>query len=287
MNYTFGDASALPGASANGSTGTIAVTGQVYSGLMIRNGNTSTSWGIGANWNDSLNSAVHAAPGLDPKFTASDSATFDGTTSSAGTITLDTASPSLAVINFSNSNASYTIAQGTGGTLTLNGSNSLSAGLLFSGEATVAISGTQTISAPILLSTSASFVPDDSGRLTLAGNIGDNGTSMALVLAATGAQGAGSLILSGTANSFSGGTYVDSGTLYVNNSGAIQDGSSLIIGAGGTFIFDPTASGAAMDAASLHPTVAMVAPVPEPGTLSLLAVAGIVAGAAAWRRRRN
>ena len=191
-------------------------------------------------------------------------------------------SPSLAAINFSNSNASYTIAQGFGGTLTLNGSNSVS------GMATVAISGTQTISAPILLSTSAAFVPDDSGQLILAGNIGENTPGMALVLAASGALQAGSLILSGTDNTYTGGTYVESGTLYVNNTGAIQDGSSLIVGAGGTFIYDPTAGGAAnVPAISVKASDRSLAPVPEPGTLALLSVAGIVAAAAVWRRRRN
>ncbi len=225
--------------------------------------------GAGGNWNDSTNPLVHVAPGGDAKFQASDSATFDGLASSGGTITLDTAAPSLSAINFSNSNAgSYTIAQGTGGTLTLNGSGSVS------GMAAVAVSGTQTISAPILLSTSAAFVPDDSGQLILSGNIGDNGNNMALVLAASGAMQAGSLILSGTDNTYSGGTYVEQGALTVNNTGALLDGSSLIVGAGGTFIYDPTAGAAAnVPAISEKASDRSLAPVPEPGTLGLLMVA--------------
>ena len=127
-------------------TGVVNVTGQVYSGQMVYTGNggLNTSWGTaasnGSNWKDSQAAAVQAAPGLDPNFTATDSATFDATTT-GGTITLDNASPSLAAITFSNSNANYAIAQGLGGTLTLNGSNNSSR------MATVAISGTQTISA--------------------------------------------------------------------------------------------------------------------------------------------
>ncbi len=70
----------------------------------------------------------------------------------------------------------------------------------------------------------------------------------------------------------------------VVNSGAIQDGSSLVIGAGGTFVFDLTATGSAL--ASSSPSLT-VAPVPEPGTLVLLSVAGIVAAAAVWRKRRK
>ncbi len=257
-------------------------TAQVFSGSGRWLGtNGTTSWGGSAsnNWTDANGSGVQAAPGVWGY--SGDTATFNSVT--GGTITLDTAAPSLSAINFSNSNGSYTIAQGSGGnTLTLNGSGSLS------GMAAVAVSGTQTISAPILLSTSAAFVPDDSGQLILAGNVGDNGAGMALVLAATGVQGTGSLILGGTANSYSGGTYVESGTLYATNTGAIQDGSSLIVGAGGMFLYDPTAGGAANEPAiSEKASDRLLAPVPEPGTLALLSVAGIVAAAAAWRRRRS
>ena len=274
VSYTLADDSSLSGASSNLGTASIAVTGQVYSGQMVYSGNgANTSWSTGANWKDSLNSAVHAAPGNDPNFTATDSATFDGGTS-GGTITLDTASPSLAAITFSNSNANYTIAQGLGGTLTLNGSNNNTLINSTSGMATVAISGSQTISAPILLSTSAAFVPDDTGLLNIAGNIGDGGNNMALVVAASGALQAGSLILSGTGNTYTGGTYVESGTLYVNNTGAIDDGSSLIVGAGGTFLYDPTAGGAANEpAVTAKASDRSLAPVPEPGTLGLLLAA--------------
>jgi len=49
----------------------------------------------------------------------------------------------------------------------------------------------------------------------------------------------GTLILSGT-NGYTGGTNAAAGTLVVTTSTAIADGSSLIIGAGGTFVFDPS-----------------------------------------------
>ena len=97
---------------------------------------------------------------------------------------------------------------------------------------------------------------------------------------------AGTLILSGT-DTYTGGTFVNEGTLIVTNPRAIADGTSLTVGAGGTFIFDPTVTGSAMDATSLRTVSPMVAPVPEPGTLVLLSVAGIVAAAAAWRRKRR
>ena len=98
-------------------------------------------------------------------------------------------------------------------------------------------------------------------------------------------SGNGTLILSGPGNSF-GATEVDAGTLILNASGGIAGGSSLTIG-GGAFIFDPMASARPLTSnqASASPAGAAAA-VPEPGTLALLSVAGIVAAAAAWRRRR-
>ena len=93
----------------------------------------------------------------------------------------------------------------------------------------------------------------------------------------------GTLILSGTANSYLGSTLVDAGTLIVAAGGALPNGNSLTVGAGGTFIFDPTASGTTL--AGSRPAGA-VAPVPEPGTMVLLSVAGIVAAAACRKRRK-
>ena len=59
--------------------------------------------------------------------------------------------------------------------------------------------------------------------------------------AALSLSGDGQLILSGTDN-YTGGTTVSGGTLYVTKSSALPDGSSLTVGAGGVFIFDPSAS---------------------------------------------
>ena len=86
-------------------------------------------------------------------------------------------------------------------------------------------------------------------------------------------SGPGEMVLSGT-SSYTGGTNVNDGTLIVTNSGGIADGTSLNVG-------DPSLL-------SLLPAPAVpaaaVLPVPEPGTLALMAVAAI-AGLGFWRRR--
>ncbi|MGA2253352.1 MAG: autotransporter-associated beta strand repeat-containing protein, partial [Thermoguttaceae bacterium] len=55
--------------------------------------------------------------------------------------------------------------------------------------------------------------------------------------------GSGSVTLSGT-NSYTGGTTVSAGTLLINAASALPDGTSLTVGAGATFIFDPSSTGA-------------------------------------------
>lgn len=159
--------------------------------------------------------------------------------------------------------------QGSGTTgLTLTGTDGRSSAAL------TVISGTHTVSAPILLDSNLDV--SSSGSLTLAGNV--SGLGMTLTL-----DGGGELILSGS-NSYDGGTFVENGTLVVNNSSALLDGASLTVGAGGTFIFDPTITGGALDATSVR-MATQINPVPEPGTLALLVCAALAAGFAASRRR--
>jgi autotransporter-associated beta strand protein len=84
-------------------------------------------------------------------------------------------------------------------------------------------------------------------------------------------MGDGTLLLSGTDNTYSGGTTVDSGTLIVGFAGALPDGSSLSIGAGAPPTFDSSPAAAAavapLDAAQ------SIAAVPEPSALVLLVAA--------------
>jgi len=58
--------------------------------------------------------------------------------------------------------------------------------------------------------------------------------------------GSGSVILSGT-DTYTGGTTVVAGTLLINSTNAFPNGGSLTIGAGGTFIFDPSSSASSID----------------------------------------
>ncbi len=173
-----------------------------------------------------------------------DTATFSGS-SSVTPITLDV-SPTLAALSFSGTN--YTL---SGGSLTLTGPARV-----------VVSSGTQTIQSAIVLGNSASFAPQSGTQLNLGGNISEATPGQALSL-----TDAGTLVSSGTANSYTGGTYVDEGTLYVTNSSALPDGTSLTVGAGGVFVFDPSVSGAPSLAVSRGDVVAAV---PEPGTIALL-----------------
>jgi hypothetical protein len=76
---------------------------------------------------------------------------------------------------------------------------------------------------------------------------------------------------------------ITAGVLEVASATALADGSSLAVGQGASSLFAPAIAGVAV-AAPVSGSPALAA-VPEPGTLTLLAVAGLAA--IAWRRRRN
>ena len=117
--------------------------------------------------------------------------------------------------------------------------------------------------------------------MAISGNIGDGGAGLPLSLA-----DAGTLVLSGS-NAYTGGTYVRQGSLIAGNTDSIPDGTPLLVGAGGTFLFDPTAAASSTSEPSASRAAAPAGAVPEPSTLALLAAAWIVAATAAWRRKRS
>ncbi len=181
--------------------------------------------------------------------------------------------------------------------LTLTGSNS------FSGVTTINQGTLQLANSAALANSTVAINADNGlqfspglGRCNLGGLSGGNllalsdmaGGAVGLVVGSNGASttfsgqiggdgsltktGAGNLVLSGS-DSYTGGTNVDAGTLYVTNSSALPDGTNLTVGPGGTFVFDPSVGGAP---AANHDSVAAsrgAVAVPEPGTLVLLAAA--------------
>ena len=86
------------------------------------------------------------------------------------------------------------------------------------------------------------------------------------------------LILSGSSNSYTGGTYIEEGTLEITSAGGLPAGSALSVGADDTLIFGSPLAGGSV--------ASTIVAVPEPSTLALIAT-GIVllAGNRLWRRK--
>jgi len=95
---------------------------------------------------------------------------------------------------------------------------------------------TQAINLPLTLIGGNRTIDTSAGNVTIAGGIDQNGGSFGIIK-----TGPDTLVLSG-ANTYSGGTVVNEGTLIVTAANALPDGTSLTIGSGATLVFDPTAS---------------------------------------------
>ncbi len=159
------------------------------------------SWSNGTDWT------------LNPPGNAGDTASFGITNSAPTLITLD-GDRSLGTMNFSSA-YSYTIAQGSGGSLTLD--NGASAAQIND------YNGNHTISAPVVLNSNTTIAVAQSGNVfTISGNISGAG---GITLAATSALNAGTVVLSGS-NSYRGGTTVTSGTLIIGANGGAAHQSS-------------------------------------------------------------
>ncbi len=217
------------------------------------------SWTSAANW-----TSGHMPAGGTVLFT-------DNTAANSVVVTLD-AAQAAANITFGNLGATggFALEPGDNGSLTLAGSG---------GTATVKIvRGTDAIDTPVTLLANLLVTPSAGSTLDIAGDIDQSGGSRSLAL-----SGSGELILSGD-NTFSGGVDVRTGLLDITSAGSLPNDSSLVIGAGGAFDFNPeVASGPVTSAGT-------VAVVPEPSTLAL-SIAGLLAIAFATaqkaRRRRR
>ena len=174
------------------------------------------------------------------------------TTVTLGFASDDTSLLAAAAVNVGNA---IQVATGPGGASTLG---------------TTLTAGTATFSGAITLGNGLDLTAPAGGTLLLSGAIGGSGG-----LTKTGL---GLLVLS-TSNSFTGGTTVDAGTLELLSSSALPAGTRLIVGKGGTVIFNPAVAGESATNSAVAPAV------PEPGTLVLL-IAAAAALLVMYGRRR-
>ena len=178
-------------------------------------------WGTTSNWQSGI------VPGV-----VGDAALFGGTVGS---------NPATILLDASRSLSNLTFSAATGGSYTLSGSGGYSLQLANGGNsASITVtSGSSSINAPVVLGDNLNVAAATGTSLSISQPISESGGSHALTL-----SGGGTLTLSGTKNTFTGGVVVTAGTLNVTTPTAIPNGSSLTVGAGGTFVFDPSLTGA-------------------------------------------
>ena len=101
-------------------------------------------------------------------------------------------------------------------------------------------------------------------------------------------DGTGTLILSGT-NDYTGGTVVNSGILDITSSYALPNETSLTVGAGAIFIFDGSNTSGGNTSGSYaigNSSQYAGSAVPEPTSVALLGIGGLLFGAYALNKRR-
>jgi autotransporter-associated beta strand protein len=175
------------------------------------------------------------------------------------------------MLTFANT-AGYTLSSGSAGSLTLDNTGGTIGGQI------IIQAGSNSIDAPLVISNSAAFISiTGSGSLDLPGNISQTGGSHSLSLSSS--DGTGLLSMDGS-NIFTGGVYVNSGTLLLNGASALDPGSALTIG---TSV--PESIPSVILSAVAAPS-ANLSPVPEPGTMALLAVAALWSALGCYRFKR-
>jgi fibronectin-binding autotransporter adhesin len=178
----------------------------------VWSGSASANWGTVANWNAPY---VPSGAGLAVTF---------GTAGASGAVDIGAASRTVGIINFVRT-VPTTIASSGGNYLYLDDTGGSSA------SAAINVSGSHSITAPLLLNTPAAFnISGGTDQLSIGAVVG-NGTSPNGISLA----GSGTLVLA-AANTYSGPTTVASGTLLLSNSAALQN-STL---AGGAAVFNST-----------------------------------------------
>jgi autotransporter-associated beta strand protein len=271
--------------------GTIALSGS--GALYLGSGGIVNGWGpasinlaggtLGAyaTWSSLLPISLNNTATID---TSGNGITLSGALSGSGSLTkVDSGTLTLAAANTFSGNTLV-----SGGTLALGNALALQDSTLDTSGSGVVGFGSLTSATLGGLSGLGTLRLTNSSSAAVALNVGNNNTNTTYSGTLSGAGsltkiGGGTLVLSGS-NSYTGGTAVDAGTLVVTSNTALPDGTSLTVGAGGAFVFDPSVSAAPVDGFSV--AASQTNPLPEPGTLALL-IAGLVVGFSARRRRKG
>ena len=208
-------------ASQNGSSGTASI--HFYSGQATWSGLSSTNWNDYGNWD-----GVGGVPGICPTFPTGDTAAFGTTTAGTATVYLNGTSPSITTLSFSSASSSYTLAQGSGGTLTMAGSG-----------AAINVSGTHSISAPLVLASNTTVATaQTSNSFVLSGPIGDGGAGSMLTVTGPG------LVTVSASNTYSGGTSITTGAnLQIGSGGAAGTVGSGAVANNGTLLLNRSDTG--------------------------------------------
>ena len=142
----------------------------------------SSLWSSSGNWKDALTSTTLSAPGV--RGVNGDTTLF--TSAALSTVTLDGVSPFLAGITFDNAAENYTIAQGSGGNLSLQAAAALGPSCKCKRETTPS---------PLRLCSTAtsSSMPPRGAASTVSGPVNGNSNSISVT-------GPGTVVLSGTGN---------------------------------------------------------------------------------------
>ncbi len=211
----------------------VTVTGFAYSGQSVWNIAGDGSWGNNVNAFDNWTHAGGVA-GLDGILSINDTATFGNATTAPSTVSLDGANPTLSGIRFDH-DQSYTLAQGTGGSLTLKGNG---APALVAND-----NGSHTISTSLGLASNANVsVANSNDKLTISGTISGLGNGITK-------SGDGTLALTGHSG-YTGATVVSAGTLLVNGS---LGNTSATIASGATLAGNGTLGGSVMVNGNIAP----------------------------------